>query len=74
MAGRAGQAFGLAGSLGRRYFDPRTVRHPNRVETVVGDSSNSSRSIRKMRYPPFTQELRLGLPIQSTSSLEVRHD
>lgn len=35
---------------------------------------NRLRSIRKMRYPFFTRELRLGLQVLlSTSDLEVRH-
>ena len=72
--GPCGAGFGLAGSLGRRFLTPvRSASQPR--QNGGGGSLNSSRSIRKMRYPPFTQGLRLGACCYSfTSVLEVCHD
>ena len=66
--------FGLAGVLRGRFLT--LARSATLTREKVGwRFLNTRRSIRKMRYPPFTQGLRPGLSVLSfTSSLEVRHD
>ncbi|WP_374761376.1 ash family protein [Pseudomonas sp. sp1636] len=75
MVGRAGQASAWPVPSDAGIATPvRSATH-NRVATAGDGSLISSRSIRKMRYPPFTQGLRLGLCcLSSASALEVRHD
>ncbi|MBS7690167.1 ash family protein [Pseudomonas lalucatii] len=75
MVGRAGQASAWPVPSDAGIATPvRSATH-NRVATAVGGSLIRSRSIRKMRYPPFTQGLHLGLFVLSfASGLEVRHD
>ena len=71
--GPCGAGFCLAGSLGSR-LSPPCGPPPIRVTTVGSGSLIEPRSIRKMRYPFFTRELRLGLQVLLfTSDQEVRH-
>ncbi len=73
MAGRTGQAFAWPVPLVPGLLPP-CGPPPYCVATIGGGSLIEPRSIRKMRYPFFTRELRLGLLVLlSTSDLEVRH-
>lgn len=73
MAGRVRQAFAWPVPLDAG-FSPLHGPPPMLVRRLVGGSLTRPRSIRKMRYPFFTRELRLGLQVLLfTSNPEVRH-
>jgi len=73
MAGRTGQAFAWPVPLVPGLLPP-CGPPPYCVATIGGGSLIEPRSIRKMRYLLFTQELRLGLLVlMPISVLEVRH-
>ncbi|MCY1281002.1 hypothetical protein D9M70_298000 [compost metagenome] len=73
MAGRVRQASAWPVSLDAG-FSPLHGPPPMLVRRLVGGSLTRPRSISKMRYPPFTRGLHLGLhAMLSPVLVEVRH-
>lgn len=73
MVGRTGQAFAWPVPLVPGLLPP-CGPPPYCVATIGGGSLIEPRSIRKMRYLLFTQELRpWPMVLLSASDLEVRH-